>query len=117
MIQKYKFISTISKKEVTGSQPSHYLKATKGKEDKDGVFVASLWAKSYEVDGATKKFLSGQMNDAYLDKPAFVIVNETDLDNLIARCQEMKKQLGEPIDENYPVAGKDGTPDPADIPF
>ena len=117
MIQKYKFISTINKKEVTGSQPTHYLKATKGKDDKEGVFVASLWARSYENDGVTKRFLSGQMSDAFNDKPGFVIVNETDLDTLIARCQEMKKQLGEPIDENYPTPGKDGTPDPLDIPF
>mgnify|MGYP003591187212 FL=1 len=117
MIQKYKFISTINKKEVTGSQPTHYLKATKGKDDKEGVFVASLWARSYENDGVTKRFLSGQMSDAFNDKPGFVIVNEKDLDNLIARCQEMKKQLGEAYDVDYPTPGKGGNPNPDEIPF
>jgi len=110
MIIKYKSISTIQKKDVTGSQPTHYLKAQKDKDDKEGVFVASLWSKAYEKEGVTKKFLAGNMNDEYNGKTGYVIVSETDLDNLIKVCQEMKKKLGG-VDEYYPQN------DNSEIPF
>jgi hypothetical protein len=117
MIKQYKEIATLQKKDVKEGQPSHYLKAKVNKDDKEGVIVASLWSKSYDNNGVTKRFLSGLMSEPYQDRDGYVIVSQKDLNNLIKVCQEMKKQLGETPDDNYPVAGENGNSNLEDIPF
>lgn len=113
MIKIYKNISTIKAKEVSGSKPTHYLKAQLSREDKDGVLVASLWAKSGEKDGVKYNFLSGEMSTQYQDRPGYVIVSETDLNGLITALREYKAKLGE-VDED-PSYPKNDNSEP--IPF
>ena len=113
MIKIYKNISTIKAKEVSGSKPTHYLKAQLSREDKDGVLVASLWAKSGEKDGVKYNFLSGEMSTQYQDRPGYVIVSETDLNGLITALREYKAKLGEVDDDpTYPKNENN-----AEIPF
>jgi len=113
MLKIYKNISTIKAKDPQGSKPTHYLKATTSKEDRDGVLVASLWAKSGEKDGVKYNFLSGEMSTQYQDRPGFVIVNEQDLNSLITALREYKAKLGE-VDEDPTYPKNENS---ADIPF
>ena len=116
MLKIYKSISTIKAKEATGNKPTHYLKAQINKDDKEGVLVASLWAKSGEKDGVKYNFLSGVMKDKFVDqdgnippREGYVIVSESELNGLLTALREMKAKLGEPADD-YPI--NDGEPAP-----
>lgn len=116
MIKQYKFISTIKAKNPVGNKPTHYLKATINKDDKEGELVASLWAKSGEKDGVKYNFLSGVMKDKFVDqdgnippREGYVIVSESELNGLLTALREMKAKLGEPTDD-YPV--NEGEPVP-----
>lgn len=120
MIKIYRNISTIQAKEVSGNKPTHYLKATTSREDKEGALVASLWAKTYDQNGETKRFLSGEMKKTFIDqdgnnppREGFVIASETDLNNLLTSLREYKAKLGEVEDDpTYPK-----NEDSQDIPF
>ena len=113
MLKIYKNISTVKAKEVSGSKPTHYLKATTSREDKEGVLVSSLWAKSGDKDGVRYNFLSGEMSTKYQDRQGYVIVNEEDLNNLLTALREYKAKLGEAEDDpTYPK-----NEDSQDIPF
>lgn len=116
MLKIYKSISTIKAKDAQGNKPTHYLKAQINKDDKDGVLVASLWAKSGEKDGVKYNFLSGVMKDKFIDqdgktppRDGYVIVSETDLNGLITALREYKAKLGEPADD-YPINDSTETP-------
>jgi hypothetical protein len=110
----YRFISTIKAKETTGKQPTHYLVAKPEQTTEKGEFVASLWAKSYKnKDGEEVRFLSGEMkaqwtdhNDQSKSREGFVIVNERELNKLLA-------QTGVEAEEVLPE--EEITPE--DIPF
>ena len=106
MIKTYKFISTFKKNGATGNQPTHSILAKQNMKDEKGVFVASLWSK--DING--NKFLSGKMDDAFVDmdgakapREGYVIVSETDLNGLITALREYKAKLGEVEDDpTYP---------------
>jgi len=92
----YKYIATTKAKDPQGQRPTHYLKAKENSGDKEGEFVASLWAKEFNnTDGTVSKFLAGEMksqwtdhNDSSKNREGYVIVKESDLN-------ELMKLLGE----------------------
>ena len=109
----YKYIATVKARDPKGKMPTHYLSAKENQGDKEGVLVASLWSKEYVKDGATVRFLAGEMKSQYTDhtdpsksRDGYVVIKESDLN-------ELMKLLGE-----QDVAIEESEPHPGDnIPF
>lgn len=87
----YRYISTVKAKDQEGKKPTHYLKATVEKTDKEGELVASFWSKEWKSpEGEVKKFLSGEMKSQWTDhtdpkksRKGYVIVEEAELNKLL----------------------------------
>jgi hypothetical protein len=101
----YKYIATVKAKEGKEKMPTHYLKAKENATDKEGEFVASLWAKEWKSpEGQIVKFLSGEMKSQWTDhtdpsksREGYVIVKERDLNELIKLAGEQDAEV--PPDE------------------
>lgn len=117
MITKWKNIN-VSKlnddAKKSDKSPSHNLVVTDGNYQNKQT-VGKLWTKESQYG----KFLSGKMSDFYQgqDKAfdGFCIVNERELDDLIAK---LSAKQNSPLGNDYPVEGLDADiPNPEDIPF
>jgi len=93
----YKYIATVKAKPGTEKSPTHYLKAKENATDKDGEFVASMWAKEWKSpQGEIVKFLSGEMKAQWTDhtdpsksRKGFVIIEESELNRLLKLEKEV----------------------------
>jgi len=107
----YKNISVFKKDNVEGNKPTHDVVASEANFE-NKVTVASLWTK----DGSKGKFLSGSMKNEYKSEkgtyPAYVIVQEDELNALIAKAgaYEPKTDLEKINNEtNIKLFGKEMT--------
>lgn len=129
MIKKYKSFTIFKRKEVTSDKAPGYDALT-SYQNPDGTYEKSInmggvWLRDAK-DGS--KFFSGKLSDTRTHEgntyPGFVIVNEVELNKVLALAEAMEQKLRSPLGDNYPTEVEEGVPqvtnydvDPSSIPF
>jgi len=129
MIKKYKSFTIFKRKEVTSDKAPGYDALT-SYQNPDGTYEKSInmggvWLRDAK-DGS--KFFSGKLSDTRTHEgntyPGFVIVNEVELNKVLALAEAMEQKLRSPLGDNYPTEVEPGVPqvtnydvEPSSIPF
>ena len=119
MIKKYKSCTIFKRKEVTSDKAPGYDALT-SLQNPDGTYeksinIGGVWLREGK-DG--NKFFSCKLSDTRTYEgntfPGFVIVNEVELNKIIALAEAMEQKLRSPLGDAYPTEVELGVPSVSD---
>lgn len=106
-IEKLKNIAIFKSNKDGENQPSHYMKASMKGDKSISYIVGNMWTKTFDKEGEIQKYLSGSFQDEkeYNGKiyNGFVLVNERQLDRMVADYKKMYAELHPESPVQYPT--------------